>query len=60
MTNGEIMEKFKENYPSVPVLDYRPLTFDLIKYKQGIVIWTDNHDTIAYFLAQEKRDGNNI
>ena len=55
MTNGEIAELFSKKYPSVPISDWRPLTIDLIKYKQGIVIWTDSHDTIAYFPKTEEK-----
>lgn len=51
MTNREILDKFTKNYPGVPVSDYRPLSFEFIKEKPGIVIWTDNHDVIAYFPA---------
>ena len=49
LTNGDIFNFFKKNYPDIPVSDYRPLVYDWIKDKPGILIWPGNGDAFVYF-----------
>ena len=50
MTNGDVLQIFKEKYPDVSVDDYRPLSDMFIPQSQpGIVIWAKEGDVIVYF-----------
>lgn len=55
MTNEQIMNIFKENYPEMEIDDYRPLVLDFAHDKKGITIWTKNGDLIFYFPKQQEK-----
>ena len=51
MTHEEILNRFKDEFPLVKIVDYRPICHELFTdYKQGITIWLDNGDIIEYYL----------
>ena len=54
MTNGEILQTFIEEHPSMKdkLADYRPLCLDFVHEKEGVVIWLKNDDIILYFPKQ--------
>lgn len=46
----EILDKFKDNFPSAKVDDYRPICHELFTDdKVGITIWLDNGDVLEYY-----------
>ena len=50
MTYEEILNKFKNNFPSAMVNDFRPICHkEFTDGKQGITIWLDNGDVIEYY-----------
>ena len=54
MTNHEILEIFRDR-KVIEVKDYRPLDADLLpKNKQGIIIWTEQGDTLVFFPGMHK------
>ena len=57
MTNSEIMNLFSDKYPSMQMVDYRPLapkmfTSDLV----GITIWLDNGDVLQYYPKEAQKE----
>ena len=51
MRNGEILQKFMDNYPSMKnkMIVYRPLCLDFVKDRVGVNIWLENGDILLYF-----------
>lgn len=55
MTHEEILNKFKNKYPSAKVNDFRPICHkEFTDGKQGITIWLDNGDVIEYYPRDTK------
>ena len=49
ITNGQIFNKFKEDYPDLEVEDYRPMHLDFVRDRIGITRWLKNGDILLYF-----------
>ena len=49
ITNGDIFNKFKTDYPDLEVKDYRPMHLDFVRGRIGIVVWLKNGDILLYF-----------
>ena len=49
MTNGQLFNKFKEDYPGLEVEDYRPMHLDFVRDRIGITVWLKNGDILLYF-----------
>lgn len=53
LVNEEILEIFKQQYPTTKIKDYRPLCPQLFtEGLQGITIWLENGDVIQYYPHQ--------
>ena len=60
MTNGEILDLFKERYSEINIIDYRPLCPELFTHDLvGITIWLDNGDILQYY-PREAQSSENI
>lgn len=54
-TFKDILNQFKQVYPSIEVIDYRPVCHELFeKDKIGITIWTINNDMIVYYPGENQ------
>ena len=53
MTNGEIYNKFRLNYPDLDVDDYRPISDFLTDNRQGITVFLKNGDILVYYPQTE-------
>ena len=49
ITNGDLFNKFKTDYPDLEVEDYRPFHLDFVGDRLGITIWLKNGDILLYF-----------
>ena len=57
MTYEEILNKFKNNFPSAMVNDFRPICHkEFTDGKQGITIWLDNGDVIEYYSKESSEE----
>ncbi len=54
MTNGEILKKFKAQYPQMEISDFRPACIP--SDGQCITIWLKNGDAIIYFPKPDKTE----
>ena len=50
MTINEVLNRFKETFPSSTINDYRPICHELFTDgKVGLTIWLNNGDVIEYY-----------
>ena len=49
ITNGDLFNKFKTDYPDLEVEDYRPFCLDFVRDRLGITVWLKNGDIFLYF-----------
>ena len=57
MTYKDIYQRFTEKYTNMKVVDYRPLTGDILpRDGVGIVVFLENGDSLAYVLEPVEED----
>lgn len=50
MTVNEVLNKFKEVFPTAKIDDYRPICHELFSNGEaGITIWLENGDILEYY-----------
>lgn len=49
LTNGDLMDIFRERFPELHPIDFRPPSGEYAKDKKGLTIWLDNGDIILWF-----------
>ena len=57
MTWGDLYKRFRREFPKAKATDYRPYVEGLLPTKrQGIIVWLENGDVLAYIPKSYKED----
>ena len=56
MTNGDLMSIFRQRFPNLTPVDFRPPSTDYVGNRVGLTIWLDNGDIILWFPQLEEGD----
>jgi hypothetical protein len=52
MTNGDLMYLFRQRFPELTPVDFRPPATAYVSKRVGLTIWLDNGDIILWFPGE--------